>query len=102
MKRESSIPENQSKLPVFEDDSVLVAQHRKQHLVLQLLLDRIPIDIEHPGMDRGRSVLQNVVPHRVALLDPHVVGNEIENLSQLPGAQSRADSSEPLVGTALR
>src|SRR5262249_32045467 len=94
--------ESELELPPLEHDSVLVAEHRKQHLVLQLLLDRVPVDIEVLGVDRRRTILQNVVPQRVSTVDPHVVGNEIEQLSQSSRAQRGAERVVLLGGADLR
>ena len=72
----------------FEDLPILLSQHRQQDLVLQLLLDGPPIDVEIGRIGRAGAVLQNVVPPRVFQRGgAHVVGDDVEDLAQAAAVQ---------------
>ena len=66
----------------FQDASVLIAQNRKQNLVVQIGFERLPVDVEIGRVGRARSVLEHVHPPVIVrLADAHVVRDEIEDLS---------------------
>ena len=52
-------------LAPLQHHAVLVAEDGQQHLVPQLRLHRVPVDVEEVGVERGRPVLQHVLPQRV-------------------------------------
>src|SRR5581483_4622257 len=52
----------QIQLLIFQDTAVLVAQDRQEDLAVQLLLDRLPVDIEVVRIGRIPAVLQNIPP----------------------------------------
>jgi hypothetical protein len=69
-------------LRAFQDASVLIPEDRKQDLVLQIGLERFPIDIEIGGVGGARPVFEYVHPPLVErLADAHVVRHEIDDLS---------------------
>ncbi len=51
-------------LAAVEHHAVLVPEDGEQDLVPQLRLHRVPLDVEEVGVDRGRPVLQHVLPER--------------------------------------
>ena len=65
-------------LAALEDPAELVAQHRDEHLVVELRLERRPVDVERRRPDRRRAVLEEVHPPAVPGPDPHVVRDEVE------------------------
>ena len=69
-------------LTPVQHHAVLVAEDREQDLVPQLGLHRVPLDVEEVRVERGRAVLQHVLPERVARGDAHVVGHRVEHQLQ--------------------
>src|SRR5690606_40993445 len=56
----------------LEHRAVLIAEEGEEDLVLQLVLQGIPNDVEESSMCGGRSVFENVLPVCVLTPDPHV------------------------------
>ena len=66
----------------LEDRAVLIAENRDQDLVGELVLHRMPFDVEEAREARARSVLEHVEPPRVRRLrDAHVVRHEVHDLA---------------------
>ena len=77
---EGALVEDEPQLAAFQDVAELIAQHRHQHLVAQLVLERPPVDIEEGGIFGRAAVFEHVLPPGVgAAADAHVVGNDIED-----------------------
>ena len=65
----------------LEHGTVLVAENRNQHLVGELGLHRVPLDIEEVRVARARAVLEDVQPPGVGRLrDAHVIGHHVEHV----------------------
>ena len=65
----------------LEDRAVLIAENRNQHLVGELVLHRVPLDVEEAREAGARSVLEHVEPPGVRRLrNPHVIRHEIEHM----------------------
>src|SRR3989304_2751754 len=85
---ERTLPELERELLVLEDPAVLVAEDRQQDLVLQLRLERVPVDVEGPRGGRRGAALEDVPPPRVAVPgDPHVGRHPVQDLAHPAGAQ---------------
>ena len=52
----------------LEHGAVLIAENRDQHLVRELVLHRMPLDVEEAREARARAVLEDVQPPRVRRL----------------------------------
>ena len=89
----------------FQLLAVLISQNRKQHLVAQLRLERIPIDIEEVCILRGATVLQYVAPPEVGsagfVACAHVVGNYIEQQAHAAALQFAEHLMEFFFGSDL-
>ena len=69
-------------LAALEHAPVLIAEDRQQHLVVQVGLQRPPVDVEIGRVDGARAILEHVHPPRVErLADAHVVRDEVEHLA---------------------
>ncbi len=69
-------------LPALEHHAILVAKDRDQHLVRQLVLDGMPLDVEKVRVSRAGAVLEHVHPPRVRRLRyAHVVGHYVEHVA---------------------
>ena len=78
--REDPLVKDQLQLALLQHAAVLVAEDRQQHLVLELALQRLPVDVEEQRVLRRRAILQHVHPPRVRRLrDPHVVRHEVDD-----------------------
>ena len=74
--------------PQLEHDPVMVAKHRHQHFAREQGIERLPVDVEIRGVDRGRAVLEHVHPPGVVRAhDAHVIGNHVENVPHGVGAE---------------
>ena len=87
---EVPVEQPELQLAALQDRPVAVAEDGDQHLVLELLLDRVPFDVEEARRPGGRAVLQQVHPQRVAGPDPHVVRDDVEDVSKRLVARGRA------------
>jgi hypothetical protein len=66
----------------LENAPVLIAQDREQDFVLEIGLERFPIDIEVGRVDRTGPVFEHIHPPVVErLADAHVVRDEIDDLA---------------------
>ena len=75
-------------LAVFEHRAVLVAQDRNQDLVLQLFLDRVPVDIEKTRIGGAGAIFQHIHPEGIPLsLDAHMVRDDVQDLAHVPPLQ---------------
>src|SRR5690606_33282891 len=80
---EGAVPELQAQFPALEHLPILVPEDREQELGEQLRLDRRPFDVEELRGRRTGAVLENVAPPGVAAgPDPHVIGDEVDNVSE--------------------
>src|ERR1700688_3757286 len=78
----ASFLEPEMKIAAFEYSPVLVAENRKQHLVVQSLFQRIPVDVKKLRESRAGAVLQDIHPPFILWInDPHMVGDEINDLT---------------------
>ena len=63
-------------------------EHGDQNFALQFVFNRIPIDIEEVCVVGGLSILEHIKPPSiVAAHDPHVVGNDVEDLAHAMAVQ---------------
>jgi hypothetical protein len=66
----------------------LIPQDREQHFVLEIGLERFPIDVEVRRVDRAGPVFEHVHPPMVErLADAHVVRDEIDDLPHAVGVE---------------
>ncbi len=80
VQREAPVGVGQAQLAALEHEPVLIAEDRQQHLVVQLVLDRPPVDVEAARRGRARPVLEHVAPPGVgARADGHVVRHEVDD-----------------------
>ena len=72
----------------LEHGAVGVAEDRQQHLVFELGLDRLPVDVEDAGVARALAVFEHVLPPRVGGLgDAHVIRHQVDDVAHAVGAQ---------------
>ncbi len=89
---------DQLQLLVLQHLAVLVAQDRQQHLLLELLLGRVPVDIEELSVRRSQAVLQHVLPPQVVrVVDAHVIGHDVQQQSHLVLAELLGEGLEILL-----
>src|SRR5581483_4404441 len=70
-------------LLLFKHPAVLIAQHRQQHFVIQILFGRVPVYVEKGGEGRARPVFEDVVPPLIARAgNAHVVGDDVHHEPQ--------------------
>ncbi len=85
---ERAVAIRQLQLPPLECLAVLIPENRDQHLVGELVLHRMPFDVEEPREARARSVFEHVEPPRIRRLrDPHVVWHHVEHVPHAARAQ---------------
>jgi hypothetical protein len=71
-----------------ELEAVVVAQHRQQHAVGEVLRGGLPVDVEELREGRRRSVLEDVLPPRVVRGEhAHVVRDDVHQLGDAVLAQ---------------
>jgi hypothetical protein len=81
----------------FQDFPVLIAEDRDEDLVGQLVLDRMPFDVEKVREARARAVLEHIEPPRIGRFrDAHVVGHQVHHVPHAARLQ-RVDPA-PVVG----
>ena len=74
--------EHQPEIATLQHAAVLIIQNWDQDFALQLVLDRIPIDIEKLLISGRLAIFQNVQPPCVvAAHHAHVVRHDVEDLS---------------------
>ncbi len=72
----------ESQLTLGEHPSIVVAEDGNEYVAKQLVLRRIPVDVEERGVGTVGAVLEDVPPPRVgAVVDGHVVGHDVENVA---------------------
>ena len=87
----------------LEHRAVLIAEDRDQDLVGQLVLHRMPVDVEEAREARARAVLEHVEPPRVRRLrDAHVVRHEVHDVPHAARVQRVDPRPVLLVGADLR
>src|SRR6185503_16219852 len=70
--RERAVDVLERDLLPLEDRAVGAAENRQQHLVRELQLERMPVDVEKRRELRARTVLEDVLPPWIARLrDAH-------------------------------
>ncbi len=90
MDHEAAILEGKHQLTPFQHHSELISEDRKQNLSRQRLLEGVPVDVEEGSVGRGRAIFEDVHPPAVARLsDPHVVGDDVEDVAERVRAQRR-------------
>ena len=91
--------EAEHELARFQHRPVLVAEQRHQQLVMQIASVRVPIDVEPAGVFGCWAPFQHVEPPRIiGAADAHMVGHEIEHLTETAVAKRRS----PCRGTPTR
>ena len=86
--KERAILVAQHQLAVLQHAAVLLAQDRQQHLVLQLGLQRVPVDVEERREARAGAVFEHIHPPAIgALADAHMIRHHIENLAHAARVQ---------------
>ncbi len=89
------ILEGEADLAGLQNAAVLVLQKRQKHLVIEIGIDGMPVDIETTGVDGAGSVLQHVHPPAVGGIgDAHVIGHHIEDQAHTALAQGVAEGVE--------
>ena len=74
--------EGELKLRFLKLVAVLISKNRDQHLALQLIFYRIPIDIEKVSVLGGLAIFEYIQPPCiVAAHHSHVVRDNVQNLS---------------------
>ena len=87
----------------LEHRAVLIAEDRNQDLVGELVLDRVPLDVEEAREARARPVFEHVQPPRVRRLrDAHVVRDQIHHVPHAARVQRVDPRPVLLVGADLR
>ena len=77
-------------LAALQHGAVMIMQNRDEHFSMQLLFQRMPVDIEETGIDGSLPVFQHVQPPGVvATHDSHVIGHDIDNQPHVVFAESR-------------
>jgi len=95
--------ERELQLARFENQTVVVSEHRNEHPVHELGIDGRPVDVEELAVDRGRPVLEHVHPPGVVgAHHPHVVGDHVENLAHAVRLQRCAEALEALRAAEVR
>ena len=85
----------QHKFSSREQGAIMVTQYCHQHLVCQIRIGRMPVDIEEVRVDRGRPVLQHIEPPSVVRAhDPHVVRHHVQDLPHPMPVQTRDERIE--------
>ena len=80
--KEGAVLVAQGQVLVLQRPTILIPQNRQEHLVGQLGLDRGPVHVEEGRILGTRTVFEHVRPPGVfAGGDPHVVGDDIEELA---------------------
>ena len=100
---ERAVAVGELQLLALEHLAVLAAEDRDQDLVGELILHRVPLDVEEAGEARARAVLEDVEPPRVGRPgDAHMVGHEVHDVAHAAGLQRRDPGPVVLVRADLR
>ena len=90
--------ESQRQFPAFEHFAIAVLENWEQNPPFELRADRIPVDVEEIGERRRLSVLKHVAPPRVGRwIEPHMIGNEVEDEADPVLAEFRRQHIEVVV-----
>ena len=74
--------ESEFQFAAVEHGTILITEHRDQHLPLQFAFEGFPVDVEIASVGRGSTVFQDIEPPGIVLAqDAHVIGNDVENLA---------------------
>ena len=93
---ERPAPPLHGQLPRLQHPAVVVAEDRHQHRGRQLVLRRVPVDVEMGRVPARRPVLQHVPPPGVGPAGQrHVVGHDVEHLAE---SRLRQPPGQPAVG----
>ena len=94
--------EGDAQLAALQHEPVVVTENRDEHAARHGFVERPPVDVEEPGVTRGRAVLQHVEPPGVVgAHDPHVVGHHVDHEAHAVGMQRRDESVESLPAAEL-
>ena len=78
---EQAVAIGELQLLALEDGAVLIAEDRDEHFVGELVLHRMPFDVEEASEARARPVLEHVEPPRIrGLGDAHVIRHDVEHV----------------------
>src|SRR5262249_61831908 len=62
----------------------MVAKDGHEDAIVELLLVRLPIDVEVGGVAAGGAIFQHIPPPAIAgVRDAHVIGHDIEDLAEM-------------------
>ena len=87
----------------LEDRSVQVPQDRNEHLVVELGLERPPVDVEHRGISGAGPVLEHVLPPRVCRPgNPHVVRYQVDDVTHVASPERADPAPVTLEGADFR
>ena len=90
--------ECERQFPAFEHFAVAVLENWEQNPAFQLRRNRIPVDVEEIRERRRLPMLEHVAPPRVGRrIEPHMVGDEVEDQAHPALAQLRCQRIEVLV-----
>ncbi len=99
---EASVLEGEHQLLLLEHLAELIAQNREQHLVGQVGLERVPVDVEKRGVGRTGTVFEHVGPPGICVADAHVIGHHVDNLPQPERLERFDEGVIVLLGADLR
>ena len=100
---ERALGQLDAELSRLEHAAVLVGQDGQQHLVGQLALHGMPVDVEERGPRRAGAVLEHVEPPRVGVArDAHVIGDDVEDEAEAMRGQRRGHPVEGRLAADLR
>ena len=86
--RERDAVPAEAQIAALQHATVVVGEHRKEHDVAKPRLRRVPIDVEVRRVAARGAVLEHVPPPGiVGAADGHVIGNDVEHLSEPDAAQ---------------
>jgi hypothetical protein len=88
---ELSLCVNNLNLLILQDSAVLIAEDRQQNFVRQLILRRVPIDVEVASKETARAILEYIPPPNIGRIgNTHVVGNDIHQHAHAVSLELRA------------
>src|SRR5260370_17399254 len=90
-------------LTLFQSFAIRRADDRQQHAGPDPVRQYVPVDVERGRMRRGRTPFQHVKPPRiVGEMHSDMVGNEIENQTEVVLFQRPAQTFEARITAELR
>jgi hypothetical protein len=75
-----------------KDFAVLIAEDGYEDFVLEPYFRGVPVDVEPGGKSAGRAVLEDVPPIFILRADGHVVGNDVEDLTEAEFSEASAET----------